>query len=231
MARSAFACFAVVLVMLMIMEGWRSEAAISCDQAVAALTPCINNARIGGTVTPECCNGIRQVAAELKASPDLQGMFGKGRLYAMKCRLKIPAKDQIKMTRELIVSLMNQLEKVDRSIVKPDEVTFVGCFGLHKDVELAERVVSTKARDSGDKVLLSNLHASIGRWGNVEKLGKIIKGQGIQNILGCSLIVIENDIHEFISGDKSHPRYAENNDKLEELGEDGCCWIFGKMDK
>ncbi|XXG42769.1 hypothetical protein AAC387_Pa01g2962 [Persea americana] len=78
MARSAFACFAVVLVMLMIMEGWRSEAAISCDQAVAALTPCINNARIGGTVTPKCCNGIRQVAAELKASPDLQGMFGKG---------------------------------------------------------------------------------------------------------------------------------------------------------
>ena len=96
---------------------------------------------------------------------------------------------------------------------------------------MTERIVSEmKAHDSGDKVLLSNLHASIGRWDNVEKLGKIMKGQGIQNILGCSLIVFENDIHDFISGDKSHPRYEEINHKLEELGEDGCCWIFGKME-
>ncbi|XXG78563.1 hypothetical protein AAC387_Pa08g2488 [Persea americana] len=87
-----------------------------------------------------------------------------------------------------------------------------------------------KAHDSGDKVLLSNLHASIGRWDNVEKLGKIMKGQGIQNILGCSLIVAENNIREFISGDKSHPRYVEINDKLEDPGEDGCCCILGKME-
>ena len=82
----------------------------------------------------------------------------------------------------------------------------------------------------GTKWFLSNLHASIGRWDNVENLRKIMKGQGTQNILGCSSIVFEKNIHEFISGDKSHPRYAEINDKLEELGVDGCCWIFGKME-
>ena len=82
----------------------------------------------------------------------------------------------------------------------------------------------------GTKWFLSNLHASIGRWDNVENLRKIMKGQGTQNILGCSSIVFEKNIHEFISGDKSHPRFPEINDKLEELGEDGCCWIFGKME-
>ena len=41
----------------------------------------------------------------------------------MKCRLKIPAKDQIKMTRELIVSLMNQLEKV--SLALPPLLFFI----------------------------------------------------------------------------------------------------------
>ncbi|RWR93639.1 pentatricopeptide repeat-containing protein, chloroplastic-like protein [Cinnamomum micranthum f. kanehirae] len=119
--------------------------------------------------------------------------------------------------------LLKEAEHVIRNMtIVPDVVVWRALLGgcrLHKDVELAERVVSEmEARDSGDYVLLSNLYASIGRWDDVEKVRKIMKDQGIQKIPGCSSIVIENTIHEFISGDKSHPRYAEINEKLEELG-------------
>ncbi|XXG42768.1 hypothetical protein AAC387_Pa01g2961 [Persea americana] len=72
MARSAFACFAVLLFMVMMMEGWRSEAAMSCGQIVTALTPCIPYSRDGGTVPHACCAGFQGVIAESKANPDLQ---------------------------------------------------------------------------------------------------------------------------------------------------------------
>ncbi|XXG83339.1 hypothetical protein AAC387_Pa10g1117 [Persea americana] len=119
--------------------------------------------------------------------------------------------------------LLKEAEQVIRNMtIVPDVVVWRALLGgcrLHKDVELAERVVSEmEACDSGDYVLLSNLYASIGRWDDVEKVRKIMKDQGIQKIPGCSSIVVENTIHEFISGDKSHPRYAEINEKLEELG-------------
>ncbi|KAJ8636807.1 hypothetical protein MRB53_011074 [Persea americana] len=57
----------------------------------------------------------------------LEFVAATGRLYAMECRLKIPAKDQIKMTRELIVSLMNQLEKIWR-ILGVRKEAFLLCF-------------------------------------------------------------------------------------------------------
>lgn len=119
--------------------------------------------------------------------------------------------------------LLKEAEQVIRNMpIVPDDVIWRALLGgcrLHKDIELAERVVSEmEARDSGDYVLLSNLYASIGRWDDVEKVRKVMKEREIQKIPGCSSIVVENTIHEFISGDKSHPRYEEIYKILEELG-------------
>lgn len=72
MARRASTCFAVLLVTMMMMEGWRTEAAISCGQVVAALSPCITYARVGGTVPPACCSGVRSIADASKANEDLK---------------------------------------------------------------------------------------------------------------------------------------------------------------
>ncbi|RWR80475.1 lipid transfer protein [Cinnamomum micranthum f. kanehirae] len=72
MARSAFACFAVVLFIVMMTEGWRSEAAMSCGQIVNAFTPCIPYSRNGGSVPHACCAGFQEVIDKSKANPDLQ---------------------------------------------------------------------------------------------------------------------------------------------------------------
>ncbi|XP_072997908.1 pentatricopeptide repeat-containing protein At5g48910-like [Typha latifolia] len=105
--------------------------------------------------------------------------------------------------------------------IKPDIVVWRALLGgcrLHKNVELAERVVSEmEAHGSGDYVLQSNLYASVGRWKEVEKIRKIMKDNGIRKTPGCSSIEIGNVIHEFISGDKSHPNYEEISAKLLEM--------------
>ncbi|KAJ4954282.1 hypothetical protein NE237_011065 [Protea cynaroides] len=119
--------------------------------------------------------------------------------------------------------LLMEAEKVIRNMpITPDEVVWRALLGgcrLHKNVDLAEKVViEIEARGSGDYVLLSNLYASVGRWEDVEKVRKIMKHRGIKKRPGCSSIEVDNKIHEFISGDNSHPRYAAICEKLEELG-------------
>ncbi|OVA12548.1 Pentatricopeptide repeat [Macleaya cordata] len=118
---------------------------------------------------------------------------------------------------------LNEAQEVIRSMpIAPDMVIWGALLGgcrLHKDVELAERVVlEMEAHGSGDYVLLSNLYASVGRWRDVEKVRKIMKDKGIKKTPGCSSMEVDNMIHEFKSGDKSHPRYTEICEKLEEVG-------------
>ncbi|XP_010921855.1 pentatricopeptide repeat-containing protein At5g66520 [Elaeis guineensis] len=118
---------------------------------------------------------------------------------------------------------LQEAEEIIRNMsIKPDVVIWRALLGgcrIHKDVELAERVVlEMETHGSGDYVLLSNLYASVGKWEDVEKVRRIMKDKGIEKTPGCSSIEINNTIHEFISGDKSHQRYKEIYAKLEELG-------------
>lgn len=118
-------------------------------------------------------------------------------------------------------SLKEAEDIIRRMPMKPDVVVWRALLGgckLHRNVELAEKVVSEmEAHGSGDYVLLSNLYASVGRWNEVEKVRRIMKSKGIEKTPGCSSIEISNTIHEFISGDKSHPRYDDICAELEEL--------------
>ncbi|XP_042514680.1 pentatricopeptide repeat-containing protein At1g08070, chloroplastic-like [Macadamia integrifolia] len=119
--------------------------------------------------------------------------------------------------------LLMEAEEVIRNMpITPDVVVWRALLGgcrLHKNVELADKIVlEMEAQGSGDYVLLSNLYASVGRWEDVEKVRKFMRHRGIKKIPGCSSIEVDNTIHEFISGEKSHPRYAMICKKLEELG-------------
>eukprot|EP00268_Persea_americana_P023216 TRINITY_DN2286_c1_g5_i3.p2 TRINITY_DN2286_c1_g5~~TRINITY_DN2286_c1_g5_i3.p2 ORF type:complete len:103 (-),score=11.37 TRINITY_DN2286_c1_g5_i3:1261-1569(-) len=54
------------------------------------------------------------------------------RLYAMERGLKIPAKERTKMTNELLVSLMNQLEKDKKSLkLGPEDNLYVEGFAIN----------------------------------------------------------------------------------------------------
>lgn len=73
MARNVSACFAVVLVTMMMIGGLRSVAAISCGQVTAGLAPCMKYVRGGGgTVPPLCCAGFHAVVAVATREGELQ---------------------------------------------------------------------------------------------------------------------------------------------------------------
>ncbi|XP_020276547.1 pentatricopeptide repeat-containing protein At1g08070, chloroplastic-like [Asparagus officinalis] len=118
--------------------------------------------------------------------------------------------------------LLKEAEDIVREMpMKPDIVIWRALLGgckIHNNVALAEKIVlEMEAHESGDYVLLSNIYALAGRWKEVEKIRKIMKNMGIEKIPGSSSIEINNMIHEFISGNKSHPRYTDICAELEEL--------------
>ncbi|KAL4202560.1 hypothetical protein AMTRI_Chr02g221680 [Amborella trichopoda] len=117
---------------------------------------------------------------------------------------------------------LDEAEEVIRNmVIKPDIVVWRALLGgcrLHKNVQIGERVIAhMEAHSSGDYVLLSNIYASAGRWVDVSRVRKMMQESGIKKVPGWSSIEFGNVIHEFVSGDKTHPRYGEIYEKLDEL--------------
>ncbi|KAG8390354.1 hypothetical protein BUALT_Bualt01G0074800 [Buddleja alternifolia] len=70
---------------------------------------------------------------------------------------------------------------------------------------------------SGYYVLLSNIYAKAGRWKDVTLIRLFMKGRGIKKIPGVSNVELDDRVHTFLAGDRSHPRTAEIYDELDIL--------------
>ncbi|WOL03417.1 Pentatricopeptide repeat-containing protein [Canna indica] len=94
---------------------------------------------------------------------------------------------------------------------------------VHHDVELAEyaanQVLALSPKRSGVRVLLSNLYASVGRWQDVSRVRLDLNDTNIRKHPGSSLIEVDGMIHEFTSGDVSHPQMNYIVEMLEEICE------------
>ncbi|KAG9455091.1 hypothetical protein H6P81_007995 [Aristolochia fimbriata] len=116
--------------------------------------------------------------------------------------------------------------------MEPNDVVWgalLAACRVHKNVELADyaaqRVIELAPERTGIRVLLSNVFASEGKWDEVARVRLSLKDQGIRKLPGTSLIEINGLIHEFTSGDKSHPQIRlvdrmldEISKKLREMG-------------
>ncbi|XP_048555151.1 pentatricopeptide repeat-containing protein ELI1, chloroplastic-like isoform X1 [Triticum urartu] len=107
---------------------------------------------------------------------------------------------------------------------EPDAIiwrTLLGACRIHKNVEIAEEAMAKlKVLDplaDGHYVLLSNIYAQANSWEGVAEMRKTIKRENIQRVPGRSSIEWENTVHEFVSGDRSHPRIEEIYKMLEEM--------------
>ena len=78
----------------------------------------------------------------------------------------------------------------------------------HRCVELAElsveRLADLGADDSGVYVLLSNIYADEGMWGDVLRIRKLMSDEGMKKDIGRSVIEVDGEIHEFVNGGSSH---------------------------
>lgn len=106
----------------------------------------------------------------------------------------------------------------------PDAIVWralLGACRIHKNVELAEEAIinllELEPHVDGHYVLLSNIYAQGKRWDNVANVRKMMRGKSIQKVPGSSTIEVDNMVHEFIAGDKSHPQSERVYEMLEEM--------------
>ncbi|KOM31832.1 hypothetical protein LR48_Vigan01g138800 [Vigna angularis] len=78
-----------------------------------------------------------------------------------------------------------------------------------KDMEVgekaAEKLFSLDPNPTFAFVVLSNMYAILGRWGQKTKLRKRLQSLELRKDPGCSWIELNNDIHLFSVEDKTHP--------------------------
>eukprot|EP01018_Ginkgo_biloba_P034181 Gb_33061 [translate_table: standard] len=84
----------------------------------------------------------------------------------------------------------------------------LGACRIHCNIELGERVAErlfdADQKNAGRYVLLSNIYAAAGRWDDVAKVRTMMKDREVKKTPGCSLIEVNNIIHAFLAGDRSH---------------------------
>ncbi|KAG6666133.1 hypothetical protein CIPAW_01G009500 [Carya illinoinensis] len=92
-----------------------------------------------------------------------------------------------------------------KGTTEPDPVlrgTLLGACRLHGNIalgeEIAEYLVGKNLANSGTYILLSDIYEATGNW------------EGwVQKEPGCSSIEVNNMVHEFLAGDRRHPKSKE----------------------
>ncbi|KAM7254618.1 hypothetical protein ACFE04_003998 [Oxalis oulophora] len=91
----------------------------------------------------------------------------------------------------------------------------------HGNVELGElaleKLLELKPDDAGNYVILSNIYAEAGKWEGVANLRKLMTDRGLRKETACSWIEVKNRVHAFLSGDTSHPEFANIQNELKVL--------------
>ncbi|KAG8072562.1 hypothetical protein GUJ93_ZPchr0006g43933 [Zizania palustris] len=122
-----------------------------------------------------------------------------------------------------VVDLLGRSGRLDKAMrvvtsmpMRPNEVVLgallAGCR-MHGDVGMAEQLMQylLELDPGGDAnyVLLSNIYAAIGKWDGAGKVRNLMKARGLSKRPGYSAVQIDGDVHEFVSGDRSHPQAGE----------------------
>ncbi|XP_057837804.1 pentatricopeptide repeat-containing protein At3g09040, mitochondrial-like [Cryptomeria japonica] len=86
---------------------------------------------------------------------------------------------------------------------------FLGACRSHMNIGLgmftATLLFDLDPKNAATYVLLSNIYAEMGRWGEVQMVRRLMKDRGIKKIPGCSWIESHKVVHAFCVGERSHP--------------------------
>ncbi|XP_020523111.1 pentatricopeptide repeat-containing protein At3g29230 [Amborella trichopoda] len=123
--------------------------------------------------------------------------------------------------------LLNEaFETVKTMPFEPNEVVWgslLGACRTHNNVGLAEKVVDQLIKlepaNAGNYALLSNVYASVGQWQGVARVRLRMKELGAEKTPGRSSIEVDEVVHEFTVGDRSHPKAKRIYKMLHRLSE------------
>lgn len=115
-------------------------------------------------------------------------------------------------------------ERILAMPMKPNAVmwrSLLGAARVHGDLEIGEaalkKLVELEPETGGNYVLLSNMYSCSNRWDDAKRVRQLMKERGVDKTPGSSLVEVDGAMHEFLIGDKSHPRARDIYLKLEEM--------------
>ncbi|KAL6899213.1 hypothetical protein ACP4OV_005871 [Aristida adscensionis] len=92
---------------------------------------------------------------------------------------------------------------------------------MHNDVNVGERVgkrlIELEPNDGGRYVVLFNLYAVNGLWGEARAVRQMMEVRGAKKETGLSFIEWKGLVHEFMSGDTRHPQTRQIYALLEDM--------------
>ncbi|XP_034689445.1 pentatricopeptide repeat-containing protein At4g02750-like isoform X4 [Vitis riparia] len=141
-----------------------------------------------------------------------------------------------------ILSRGGQVEKAYKIIQEMPFEADCGIWGallaachVHLNVKLGElaakNIVDLEPQNSGAYVVLSNIYAAAGMWGEVTRVRGLMREQGVKKQPAYSWMEIDNKVHFFLGDDASHPeihriRLELKGMKLQMIADDDIEEIF-----
>ncbi|XP_016474168.2 putative pentatricopeptide repeat-containing protein At3g18840 [Nicotiana tabacum] len=109
----------------------------------------------------------------------------------------------------------NQLEKavslMEKLPIEPDAVilgAFLNACKMNRNVELAKaaenKLLQIEGRNGSRYMQLAGIYASEGKWNEMGRVMKMMRGREAKKTAGCSWVYVGDTVHTFISGDRSH---------------------------
>ncbi|KAL3850371.1 hypothetical protein ACJIZ3_012253 [Penstemon smallii] len=122
--------------------------------------------------------------------------------------------------------LNEAMELINKMPVEADAIVWGSLMGAcrnHLNSDLAEiaakKLLQLEPKNAGPYVLLSNIYASKGKWGDVAKLRKNMRSRKVSKLPGCSWIEVDKEVHMFTGGEyRPHPEHTEIVKMWDELG-------------
>ncbi|KAK3440787.1 hypothetical protein EUGRSUZ_B01053 [Eucalyptus grandis] len=120
--------------------------------------------------------------------------------------------------------LEEALDFIKSMPIEPNDIiwgSLLSSCRTHKNVEIAayaaNRIPELTSDRTGIPVVLSNIYASEGKWSEVAKVRLKMKERGMHKVPGSSSTEVNGVVHQFSSGDESHPEMSRIALMLDEI--------------
>ncbi|KAF7817242.1 pentatricopeptide repeat-containing protein [Senna tora] len=83
---------------------------------------------------------------------------------------------------------------------------------------ITKRLIRNEPMHGSNYVLLSNIYAKLLHWEKKTKVREMMDMKGMKKVPGSTMIELNNEMYEFVAGDKSHHQYREIYEMVDEMG-------------
>ncbi|XP_022931556.1 putative pentatricopeptide repeat-containing protein At3g13770, mitochondrial [Cucurbita moschata] len=99
--------------------------------------------------------------------------------------------------------------------------SLLGSCRVHSNVDIGiivgQKLLEIEPENAGNYVILSNLHASAGKWEDMRNIRDLMQEKAVIKEPGRSWVELDQIVHTFHASDHTHPRREEVARKVKEL--------------